>query len=311
MTDATTQSPTTIGTEPLPHTRISVHGLSMAVVDLPADPDAKPGRTLVFQHGNPTSSYLWRNIMPNLTGFGRCVAVDLIGMGHSDKLPDSGPERYTFMDHRHYLDAALEALDLGDDIVWVIHDWGSALGFHWAHRFSDRVSGLCYMEGIPMAIPSWDQWPEAARGVFQGFRSENGEAMVLDKNVFVERVLPGSILRPLTDAEMDHYRAPFRNPGEDRRPTLTWPRQIPIAGEPADVAEVVEAYQKWLSQSPLAKLFINAEPGAILTGAAREFCRTFPNQTEVTVRGSHFIQEDSPLDITDAIAAWLRSMDDA
>ena len=308
MTDANTDA---IGTAPLPHSSITVDGLAMAVVDLPADPGAKPGRTLVFQHGNPTSSYLWRNIMPGLTGFGRCVAVDLIGMGHSDKLPNSGSDRYTFMDHRHYLDGALDALELGDDIVWVIHDWGSALGFHWTHRFPERVSGLCYMEGIPGAIPSWEQWPEAARGVFQGFRSDKGEAMVLDKNVFVERVLPGSILRPLSETEMDHYRAPFITPGEDRRPTLTWPRQIPIAGEPPEVVALVEAYQHWLSQSDVPKLFINAEPGAILTGAAREFCRTFPNQTEVTIRGSHFIQEDSPQDITDAVAAWIRSMDDA
>ena len=308
MTDTHTETP--ISAQALPHTTVEVHGLSMAVIDLPAAPTAKPGRTLVFQHGNPTSAYLWRNIMPGLTQFGRCVAVDLIGMGHSDKLPDSGPDRYTFMDHRHYLDGALDALDLGDDIVWVIHDWGSALGFHWSHRFPQRVSGLCYMEGIPCVIPTWDHWPEAARGVFQGFRSENGEAMVLDKNVFVERVLPGSILRPLSDAEMDHYRAPFRTPGEDRRPTLTWPRQIPIAGEPPAIVDVVQAYQDWLTQTQLPKLFINAEPGAILTGAAREFCRTFPNQTEVTVRGSHFIQEDSPAAITDAIASWLRSMDD-
>ncbi len=308
MTVTTSQ---TIGTQALPHTTITVDGLSMAVVDQPANPGAKEGRTLVFQHGNPTSSYLWRNIMPALADFGRCVAIDLIGMGHSDKLPDSGPGRYTFDDHRHYLDGALDALDLGDDIIWVIHDWGSALGFHWAHRHSARVSGLCYMEGIPGVIPSWDDWPEASRRVFQGFRSDNGEAMVLDKNIFVERVLPGSILRTLSEVEMDHYRAPFLEPGEDRRPTLTWPRQIPIAGEPQAVIDVVQSYQDWLTQTQTPKLFINAEPGAILTGASREFCRTFPNQSEVTVKGSHFIQEDSPHEIADAVASWLRRIDDA
>jgi haloalkane dehalogenase len=308
MTDTAAQ---TLGTQALPHTMITVDGLRMAVVDQPANPSAKPGRTLVFQHGNPTSSYLWRNIMPALADFGRCVAIDLIGMGHSDKLPDSGPDRYTFDDHRHYLDGALDALDLGDDIVWVIHDWGSALGFHWAHRHPERVSGICYMEGIPRVIPSWDDWPEASRRVFQGFRSENGEAMVLEKNIFVDRVLPGSILRPLSEVEMDHYRAPFLQPGEDRRPTLTWPRQIPIAGEPQAVINVVRAYQDWLTQTETPKLFVNAEPGAILTGATREFCRTFPNQSEVTVKGSHFIQEDSPHEIADAIASWLRRMDGA
>ncbi|MGB1156368.1 MAG: haloalkane dehalogenase [Alphaproteobacteria bacterium] len=304
-------SPTTaLSTQPLPHKTVTVDGLSMAYVDLPADLGAKSGRTLVFQHGNPTSSFLWRNIMPSLTGFGRCIAVDLVGMGNSDKLPDSGPDRYTFTDHRHFLDGALDALEIGNDVVWVIHDWGSALGFHWAHRHPERVSGLCYMEGIPAVVPTWDDWPEAARGVFQGFRSENGEAMVLEKNVFVERVLPGSILRSMTDAEMDVYRAPFTQPGEDRRPTLTWPRQIPIAGEPADVVEIVTAYQNWLTQTHIPKLFINAEPGAILTGKARDFCRTFPAQTEVTVKGSHFIQEDSPHEIAAAVRDWLTAMGD-
>ena len=259
----------------------------------------------MFQHGNPTSSYLWRNIMPHLTHHGRCVAVDLIGMGHSDKLADSGPERYSFAEHARFLDAALEALAVGDDIVWVIHDWGSALGFHWARRHAERVSGIAYMEALVAPVPSWDDWNETSRRVFQGFRSENGEAMVLEKNIFVERVLPGSILRDLSEAEMAAYLAPFAKPGEDRRPTLSWPRQIPIAGEPAEVVSIAADYAEWLSQSDVPKLFINAEPGAILTGDMRALCRRFPNQSEVTVAGSHFIQEDSPAEITAAIDAWI------
>ena len=265
------------------------------------------GRPIVFVHGNPTSSYLWRNIVPYAAPHGRCIAIDLIGMGESDKLPNAGAESYTFRDHSAYFDAALAALGVAEDVVLVVHDWGSALGFHWANRHAKAVAGICYMEAIVRPL-TWDEWPDNARRVFQGFRSAAGEEMALEKNIFVERVLPGSILRTLTTAEMAEYRKPFLEPGESRRPTLTWPRQIPIDGEPADVAEVVGAYAKWLSESPLPKLFVNAEPGAILTGAQREFCRGWPNQTEVTVRGSHFIQEDSPAEIGAALSAWLGAL---
>ena len=265
------------------------------------------GDPIVFQHGNPTSSYLWRNIMPHLSDQGRCIAIDLIGMGDSDKLENSGPDRYTLKEHRTYWDAALEALGVEDNVTFVIHDWGSALGFDWANRHRESVMGIVYMEAIVMPV-TWDQWPEAARGVFQGFRSSAGEEMALNKNVFVEKVLPGSILRELSEEEMNAYRSPFLNEGEDRRPTLTWPRQIPIEGEPADVAELVASYANWLSQSSIPKLFINAEPGAILIGEQREFCRSWPNQEEVTVKGNHFLQEDSPDEIGIAIAAWRKKM---
>ena len=265
------------------------------------------GAPIVLQHGNPTSSYLWRNIIPHLEGLGRCIAPDLIGMGDSAKLPDSGPDRYTFVEHRKYFDALLDALDVNENVTLVIHDWGSALGFDWANRHRDRVKGIAYMEAIVQPL-TWDQWPEAARGVFQGFRSDAGEAMVLDGNVFVERVLPGSVLRGLDEAEMAVYRRPFANAGEDRRPTLTWPRQIPIEGEPADVVEIVKSYAKWLPGSDVPKLFVNAEPGAILTGEPREFCRSWSNQREVTVKGSHFIQEDSPDEIGQAVADWLTGL---
>jgi len=261
------------------------------------------GDPIVFQHGNPTSSYLWRNIMPHLADQGRCIAIDLIGMGNSNKLENSGPESYTLLEHREYWDAALETLGITDNVTFVIHDWGSALGFDWANRHRDSVMGIAYMEAIVKPV-TWDEWPEAARGVFQGFRSPAGEEMALEKNVFVEKVLPGSIIRDLTEEEMNIYRAPFSEPGESRRPTLTWPRQIPIEGEPEEVVELVQSYADWLSQSDIPKLFVNAEPGAILTGPQREFCRSWPNQEEVTVPGNHFLQEDSPHEIGKAIAEW-------
>jgi haloalkane dehalogenase len=268
--------------------------------------DAGDGAAIVFQHGNPTSSYLWRNVMPHCAGLGRLVACDLIGMGDSDKLSPSGPDRYRFVEHRRFFDAALEALGVKSDVTFVIHDWGSALGFDWANRHRDAVKGIAYMEAVVRPV-SWEEWPEQIRPLFQGFRSPNGEGMVLEKNIFVERVLPGSIIRKLTDEEMAVYRRPYLKPGEDRRPTLTWPRQIPIGGEPADVVEIAAAYADWMSRNDIPKLFVNAEPGAILTGAVRDFCRGWKNQTEVTVPGSHFIQEDSAPAIGRAVADWMKA----
>jgi haloalkane dehalogenase len=267
--------------------------------------DVGTGDPIVFLHGNPTSSYLWRNVIPHLESLGRCVAPDLIGMGDSDKLPDSGPGSYRFVEHRRYLDALLNELGVAERVTLVVHDWGSALGFDWANRHREAVVGIAYMEAIVRPL-TWSEWPEAARRVFQGFRSPTGEEMVLDKNVFVEAVLPGSILRQLTKAEMETYREPFRDPGEARRPTLTWPREIPVEGEPADVCAIVSDYGTWLSQSEVPKLFINGEPGAILTGAQREWVRTWPHQEDVTVAGIHFLQEDSPDAIGEAVADWYR-----
>lgn len=265
------------------------------------------GDPVVFLHGNPTSSFLWRNVIPHVAPLGRCIAPDLVGMGDSDPLPDSGPGRYRFVEHRAHLDGLLEALDVRRNVTFVVHDWGSALGFDWANRHRDAVAGIAYMEAVVRPV-TWAEWPDAARRVFQGFRSEAGESMVLERNVFVENVLPGSMLRTLSDEEMAEYRRPFLEAGERRRPTLTWPREIPIEGEPPDVTEIVRAYGEWLSTSPVPKLFVSAEPGAILTGRLREFCRTWPNQTEVTVRGTHFIQEDSPDEIGEAIAGWLATI---
>lgn len=265
------------------------------------------GDPIVFLHGNPTSSYLWRNVIPHVEALGRCIAPDLIGMGDSAALDDPGPGSYRFEDHRRHLDALLGALDVTDRVVFVVHDWGSALGFDWGNRHRDAVRGLAYMEAIVRPL-SWDEWPDAARGVFEGFRSSAGEEMVLAKNTFVERVLPGSVLRELTEAELDVYRRPFREPGESRRPTLTWPRELPIDGAPEDVVAIVESYAEWLAGSQVPKLFVNAEPGAILTGAQREFCRSWPNQREVTVPGIHFVQEDAPDEIGRAIADWVAGL---
>jgi haloalkane dehalogenase len=263
------------------------------------------GAPVLLLHGNPTSSYLWREVIPELRGYGRLIAPDLIGMGDSEKLPNPGPDTYTFATHRRFLDAFIDAvIGKTENIVFVVHDWGSALGFDWASRHPDRIRGIAYMEAIVRPIAGWDEWSAAATPIFQGFRSDRGEAMILDKNMFVERVLPGSVLRKLSETEMAEYRKPFLK-REDRWPMLTWPRQIPIAGEPGDVVQVVQAYSQWMAANEIAKLFVNADPGAILIGPTREFCRSWKNQTEVTVPGSHFIQEDSGPAIGRAVAGWM------
>jgi haloalkane dehalogenase len=265
------------------------------------------GNPIVFLHGNPTSSYLWRNVIPHVAGLGRCLAPDLIGMGDSDKLPDSGPQSYTFVEHRRYLDALLEALGVRQRVTLVVHDWGSALGFDRANRYRGAVKGIAYMEAV-VRPSTWDEFQEPRRGFFQMLRSSAGEAMVLEQNLFLEQLLPGGVLRSLTNEEMAAYRRPFAEPGEGRRPMLTWPRQIPIDGEPADVTAIVSSYADWLRGSRVPKLFINGEPGGILAQSRRDFCRTWPNQTEVTVPGVHFLQEDSPDEIGQAIAGWLKSL---
>jgi len=277
----------------------SIHGKQMAYID------EGQGDPIVFLHGNPTSSFLWRNVMPHLEGKGRLIAPDLIGMGDSEKLDDSNAQSYTYVEHRKYLFSLLEELGVKANVTLVIHDWGSGLGFHWAHQNPDAVKGIAFMEAIVAPVPSWEAFPEDFIQIFQGFRSPAGEQMVLDNNIFVEKVLPASILRTLTDAEMAEYRRPFLQAGEDRRPTLTWPRQIPIAGEPADVVQIVTDYSQWLTETNIPKLFVNAEPGGLIAGEVRDFVRSWPQITEVTVPGIHFIQEDSPDLIGAAIQSWL------
>jgi len=280
---------------------IAIDGYRMAYID------EGVGDAIVFQHGNPTSSYLWRNVMPHCEGLGRLIACDLIGMGDSDKLSPSGPDRYSYVEQRQFLYRLWDALGLGDRVVLVLHDWGSVLGFDWANQHRDRVQGIVYMESIVQPLifrPSRD----GSGSVAAAIRSSAGERMMLEENAFVEQRLPASIMRRLTDEEMDAYRKPFRVPGEDRRPTLSWPRQVPVNGEPANVAAIVEEYGAWLAKSAVPKLFINAEPGVLTVGAARDFCRTWPNQTEVTVEGLHFIQEDCPDKIGAAIAEFVRTI---
>ncbi len=275
--------------------RISVLDSEIAHVDTGGD-----GDPIVFLHGNPTSSYLWRNIIPHLVGQARCLAPDLIGMGQSG---ESGDGSYRFVDHRRYLDAWIDAVVPRESITFVIHDWGSALGFDWARRHPERTNGIAYMEALVKPL-TWDDWPEGARGVFQGFRSEAGEEMVLEKNIFVENVLPGGVMRSLSDEEMAVYRKPFTERGEARRPTLTWPREIPIENEPSDVLRIFNDYGAWLQTSPIPKLLISADPGAILKGAQLDFARSWPNQTEISVEGTHFVQEDSPNAVGQAISHW-------
>ena len=276
-----------------------INGKRMAYVD------EGQGDPIVFLHGNPTSSFLWRNVMPHLQGKGRLIAPDLIGMGDSQKLDDSGPLRYTFVEHRDYLFGLLKALEVETNVTFVIHDWGSALGFHWAQNNPDAVKGIAFMEAIVAPVPTWDDFPEGVRELFQGFRSPAGDDLVLAQNVFVEQVLPGSVLRELTDTEMNEYRRPFLNKGEDRRPTLTWPRQLPIAGEPAEVVSMVQQYCAWLTETQIPKFFVCAEPGALITGGVVDLVRSFPALTEIRVPGAHFIQEDSADLIGQGVAGWL------
>jgi haloalkane dehalogenase len=283
--------------------RRRVLGSEMAYVEV------GEGDPIVLLHGNPTSSYLWRKVVPHLQPLGRCIAPDLIGMGDSDKLPNSGPASYRFVEHRRYLDALLDALDVHERVTFVIHDWGSALGFDWANRHREAVKGIAYMEAIVGPL-HWDNLDKfGMRPALQALRSKAGEAMVLRDNFFIEQFLPKGILRTLSVEEMAEYRWPFADPGEGRRPMLTWPRQIPIEGEPADVVAISAAYADWLATSSVPKLFVKAEPGAFLAGgAALDFARRLPGQTEVTVAGAHFLQEDSPDEIGQAIADWMGTL---
>lgn len=287
-------------TFPYQKKRQTVMGLEMAYAEVGS------GDPIVFLHGNPTSSYLWRNIIPYAQELGRCIAPDLIGMGDSEKLPNSGPESYRFVEHRRYLDTLLEMLDIRERIIFVVHDWGSALGFDWAYRHPGKVKGIAYMEAI-IKPRQWNELPEPARQIFEAYRSPAGEQMVLAENRFIEGNLPATILRKLTDEEMTEYRRPFAEPGEGRRPMLSWARQLPIGGEPADVAGIVTAYGDWLAQSPIPKLYVASEPGT-LSPNERAFCQTWPAQRVVTVSGRHYPQEDSPDAVGQALAEWIQAI---
>ncbi len=291
------QSQQVNATDPHPRKRITVLDSEMSYADVGS------GNPIVFLHGNPTSSYLWRNVIPYLTAHGRCLAPDLVGMGQSGKSPSGA---YRFVDHVRYLDAWFDALALSEPVVLVLHDWGSALGFHWAARHPERVRGIAYMEAI-VQPRRWSDFPPGRDEAFRNLRSAKGEATVLDANFFVEVVLPHSVIRQLSEEEMNAYRAPFHS-REDRAPTLAWPRELPIEGEPADVTAIVEDYGRWLAASAVPKLFINAEPGALIGPRARAFCRSWPNQQEVTVKGIHYLQEDSPAEIGAAMRKFITGL---
>jgi haloalkane dehalogenase len=282
--------------DPHPRRRVRVLDSEISYVD------TGRGDPIVFLHGNPTSSYLWRNIIPHVSGLGRCLAPDLVGMGRSGKSPR---QAYRFSDHSAYLDAWFEALGLTRDVTLVVHDWGSALGFHRAFRHPEQIKAIAYMEAIALPL-RWSDFGEAAP-LFQALRSLEGENLILEGNFFVETILPRNVLRQLGEEEMIAYRMPFLE-REARLPTLVWPRQIPVEGEPADVTATVERYGEWLSRSELPKLLVLSEPGAIMRGRTRDFCRSWPNQREVTVAGGHFLQEDSPGQIGAALAGFVRSL---
>jgi haloalkane dehalogenase len=269
--------------------------------------DSGEGQSIVFLHGNPASSFLWRNITPFVSDLGRIIVPDLIGMGDSEKLEGIDNPDYQYHGQYKYLSTLLDSLDLGDEINLVIHDWGSAMGFQYARENSDRIKSITFMEAIVMPL-SWDQWPENARNIFQLMRSEAGEEIVLEKNIFVERILLNDSANGFTDEERNEYIRPFKNPGEDRRPTLTWPRQIPVDGSPQAVIDEVTKNGEFHKDSKIPKLFINADPGSILIGEQRDFVRSWTNLREVTVKGNHFIQEHSPKEIGEALKSFIESI---
>jgi haloalkane dehalogenase len=288
-------------TEELPKEFCEVHGKKMAYVELGSGP------LVVFLHGNPASSYIWRNVMPLVAPHARCLAPDLIGMGDSDKLEGDDPSRYGFLSHRRFIDELLEKLDVVENVVLVGHDWGGALAMDWGRRHPQATRGIVYLETI-VRSRSWEEINPSERKFFERLRSAEGEEMVLQDNVFIEKLFPSRILRPISEAEMAVYRRPYLNAGEDRRPTLTLPREIPIEGKPEETARIVKAYGDWMASPDIPKLFIDGDPGAIIVQGMREFCRSWKNQEEVTVRGKHFLQEDSPYEIGRAIAEWLAAL---
>jgi haloalkane dehalogenase len=273
--------------------RVSVLDTNMAYVDVgEEDP-------IIFLHGNPTPSYLWRNIIPHLLPLGRCLAPDFVGMGNSGTASDGG---YRFVDHQRYLDAWFEAMVPKEKIILVVHDWGSALGFAWGQRHPERIRAVVYMEAIVRPFLSWDEWPDSTREFFKAQRTPAGEELILEKNLFIEYLLP---LRGISEEAIEVYRRYYRNPGSPRQPMLTWTRELPIEGQPEDVTRIVDSYSRWLASSSIPKLFIDADPAGFLIGAQREFCRAWPNQQEITVKGAHFLQEDSPHEVGEAIARFV------
>ncbi len=281
---------------------VTVHGKRMAYVDTGGD-----GDSIVFLHGNITQSYMWRNIIPHVEPLARCIAVDNIGQGDSAKLDDSGPGSYRLREHQRYIDGFLEQVDPGDRVTLMMHDWGVQLGLGWGNRNRHRLKGIAHMQGL-MGNLNWDFWNQEVSAVMKRLRTDDGEDLVLNQNLFVEKVLPAMVIRDLPAEVWDEYRRPYRNPGEDRRPSLTWPREIPVEGEPADVLSVIENNNRWLAGSPIPKLYIHVRPETVIKGHVLEHVRSFPHQTEVSVQGLHYVQEDSPHEIGAALADWYRRL---
>jgi len=282
---------------------VAVHGKRMTYVDT-----GGVGDPILFLHGNITQSYMWRNIIPHVESMARCIAVDNIGQGDSDKLDDSGPGRYRLAEHQHYVDGFIEEMALGDRVTLMMHDWGVQLGLSWGNRNRDRLKGIAHMQGL-MGNLDWGFWSDEVSALMKRFRSDDGEGLVLEQNFFVEKVLPAMVLGDLPDDVWDEYRRPYRNPGEDRRPMLSWPREIPVEGQPADVLAVIEENNRWLAESPIPKLYIHVQPESVMKGHVVDLVRTFPNQTEVVVEGLHYVQEDSPHEIGAALAGWYRNLE--
>ncbi len=279
----------------------TINGQKLAYVEI------GQGQPIVFLHGNPTSSFIWRNIVPFTEKLGRCIAPDLIGMGDSDKLPNTNASSYSFKEHANYLDAFLEQMEVRNDVIFVAHDWGAALAFDWARRHPGAVKGIAYMEAI-LGPMSFKDMPEAAQNIFRALRTQAGEEMVLEQNSFIEINLPNTILRKLTPEEMDNYRKPFLTAGESRRVMLSWARQLPFDGKPEDVADIVRENMSWVSSSRVPKLFIESVPGT-MSPAMRDVCGHFPTQVKISVKGHHHLQEDSPVEIGVALATWVQSID--
>lgn len=284
--------------------KIKALDCNLAYVDTGTDNVSHPDETVIFFHGNITSSYMWRNIIPYIEPRARCIAIDNIGQGDSDKLAQSGPNAYRLAQHQDYLNAALGQLDVGDKVTLVMHDWGAQLGLTWGNANRDRLKAIAYFQGV-MGDFKWDFWPEAVADLMRKFRGPEGEKLVLEDNFFVEKILPAMVKRSLPQEVWNEYRRPYRTPGEDRRPTLTWPREIPIEGDPADVLAVCERNNTWLKQSSLPKLLIHTNPPTVLMAHILDEVRTFPNQEEVTISGLHYVHEDHPHEIGEAIAEWL------
>jgi len=262
--------------------------------------DQGEGTPFLFLHGNPTSNYLWRNIIPHVVPLGRIVAPDLIGMGKSGK-PDID---YTFADHYRYMDAFIKELEL-QNVILVIHDWGSALGFNYAMQNPDNVKGIVFMEALYQPS-SWKNFPSSAYLIFKLFRNPiMGKLMIMNRNFFVEKVLPKFTVRQLTKEEMDHYRQPYPDK-KSRKPLYVWPNQIPIDGKPRETYDVVTQYNKFLQESEIPKLLLWAKPGAIITEQAVEWIKSHFKNLEDNYIGKslHYVQEDQPDAIGKAIKSW-------